>query len=217
MVRQISIKEAEELLKCYEIPFCEGKLAKTAEEAVEFSKEIGYPVAMKIDSADIIHKTDAGGVKVGIMDEKEAEVAFNSIIDSAKEKYGNPHIEGIYIQPIAHGTEIIIGMKRDEQFGPVIAFGLGGIFVEVLKDVTLRIAPLKRENAVAMINQIKSIKILEGVRGKPPADKEALIDIILKVSKMCMENEHLAELDFNPVFVSDKGASIVDTRIMVYD
>jgi acyl-CoA synthetase (NDP forming) len=214
-LRQLGIKEAEEILKRYNLPFCIGALAKDASQAKEFAKNMGFPVAMKIDSMDVIHKTDSGAVKINVKTEQEAEAAYNEIINNVRSRFDNPRIEGVYIQPMVSGTEIIIGMKRDSQFGPVLAFGLGGIFVEVLKDVSLRIAPIKRENAVAMIKEIRSYKMLEGVRGKPAANIEALIDILLKLSSLVMENQNISELDFNPVFVDDKRALLVDARIMV--
>jgi len=171
---------------------------------------------MKIVSPDIIHKTDAGGVKIGIKDEKEAESAYQEIIFKAKKYNKKVKISGVIVYPIVpQGTEIIIGMMKDPHFGQVIMFGLGGIFVEVLKDISFRILPIEERDAGEMINEIKGSKILKGVRGEGPKDIKAIKNLLLKISQLALENPEINEIDLNPIFVFEKGLQVIDARMIL--
>lgn len=213
MEKLVSQENAFSLLKKNSIPFAEVKTAKNPEHAAEISAQIGFPVAMKIDSKKVVHKSDAGGVKVGIKSKQEAFDSFNQIIESVKKKTKTKP-EGILVQKMVSGTEVIIGMKRDPQFGPAIMFGLGGIFVEVLKDVSLRIAPLTKNDCVEMIEEIKGKDILKGARGRKPVKIDELVKIMLKVSEISMKNQDISEMDLNPVIVNENEAKVVDIRII---
>ncbi|MFW9966230.1 MAG: acetate--CoA ligase family protein [Candidatus Thorarchaeota archaeon] len=217
--------EAKDIMAGYGIPIPAYDTAATADEAVEKSKSIGFPVVLKILSKDILHKSDAGGVKINLKNEDEVRQAFNDIMENAK-KFGEEKgidvdlSRGVFISEFAEmGTEVIVGVTRDPQFGHAIMFGLGGIFVEVLKDVTFRLIPLTEIDAREMISEIKAAKILEGVRGQPPRDVDALVQVIMAVSKMVDENPEINELDCNPTFVYGKGqgALVVDARILIDD
>jgi len=217
--------EAKDIMKEYGIPIPAYDTAATADEAVEKSKKIGFPVVLKILSKDILHKSDAGGVKINLKNEDEVRQAFEEIMENAKKFGKEKGIEvdlnrGVFISDFADmGTEVIVGVTRDPQFGHAIMFGLGGIFVEVLKDVTFRLIPLTEIDAREMISEIKAAKILEGIRGQAPRDVDALVEVIMAVSKMIDENPEINELDCNPTFVYDKGkgALVVDARILIDD
>ena len=208
--------EAKELLREYKIPVPDFKLIKNEEEISKIREAIGYPIVMKIVSPDIIHKSDAGGVKVGIKNEEEANIAYQDIIYSVKKYKREAKITGVITYKIIpQATEIIIGMMKDPHFGPVAMFGLGGIFVEVLKDVSFRIIPLEERDAQEMIAEIKGYKILKGVRGEAPKDIEAIKNLLMKVSQLTMENPEIKEIDLNPVFVFEKGLQVVDARMIL--
>ena len=171
---------------------------------------------MKISSVDITHKSDAGGVKVNLKDKVEVENAFDMIMRSAREKFPDADIEGISVQRMAKsGTEIIIGMIKDAQFGPVLMFGLGGILVEVLKDVAFRIVPLEKRDASEMIKEIKGYKLLEGYRGQDPVDIPYLEDMLVKLSVFVDNTPEIKEIDMNPIFAYKDGAVVVDARIVL--
>jgi len=207
--------EARELLKGYGLPVPKSMLAKTKDEAIEVAEKMGYPVVAKIVSAEIIHKTEAGGVKIDLKDKLAVEKAFNEITANAKKYNKGLKIEGVMISPMMPAsTEIIIGMMHDAQFGPVIMFGLGGIFVEVLKDVAFGLIPVETNDACRMLREIRGWPVLEGVRGEAK-DIKAIVDIILKISKLTIENGEISELDLNPVFVYEQGAKIIDVRIIL--
>ena len=213
--RSLLETEAKELLKQYGIPVPDFRLIKSEEEIFGLAKEIDFPIVMKIVSPDIIHKTDAGGVKVGIKDEKEAELAYQEIISKAKEYNKNAEISGVIAYAmVPQGTEIIIGMMKDPHFGPVIMFGLGGIFVEILKDISFRILPIEERDAREMINEIKGFEILKGVRGEGPKDIKEIKNLLLKISQLALENPEINEIDLNPIFVFEKGLQIVDARMI---
>jgi acetyltransferase len=208
--------EAKEILKEYGLPVGDFRLAKTKQEAVTFANELGFPVAAKIVSPQIVHKSDAGGVKLNLKDASEVENAFDEITNNAKAYNKDAEIQGVLLSPMEKkGIEVIIGMTRDRLFGPTVMFGLGGIFVEVLKDVSFRIVPLSKADAYEMVKEIKGYPILKGVRGTDPGDIEAIVDLILKISSLAAANEAINELDLNPVFVFKKGASIVDARMIL--
>ncbi len=208
--------EAKQILAEAGITCTDTRLAKSKDDAVSLSEGIGFPVVLKISSVDITHKSDAGGVKVNLGDKAAVEQAFDEIMTSAKEKFPEADIEGVSVQSMAKpGIEIIVGMTKDVQFGPVLMFGLGGVFVEVLKDVAFRIVPLEKRDAAEMIRDIKGFKILEGYRGQDPADIPFLEDMLLKLSELVDKTEGIAEIDMNPVFAYKQGAVVVDARIIL--
>jgi acyl-CoA synthetase (NDP forming) len=208
--------EAKELLREYGISVPDFKLIKSEDEIVGLAKEINFPLVMKIVSPDIIHKTDAGGVKVGIKDEKEAKAAYQDIIYKVKKYKKEAKISGVIVYSmIPQETEIIIGMMKDPCFGPTIMFGLGGIFVEILKDISFRILPLEERDAEEMISEIKGYQILKGIRGETPKDVKSIRDVLMKISQLVMENPEIKEIDLNPVFVFKQGLQVVDARMIL--
>jgi acyl-CoA synthetase (NDP forming) len=217
--------EAKDIMKAYGIPIPAYDTAVTADEAVEKCKATGYPVVLKILSKDVLHKSDAGGVKINLKTDDEVRKAFNEIMDNAK-NYGKEKgidvdlSRGVFISDFADmGTEIIVGVTKDPQFGHALMVGLGGIFVEVLKDVSFRLIPFTENDAKEMLEELKAYKILEGIRGEPPRDVDSLVKVMLAVSKMITENPEITELDCNPTFVYEKGkgALVVDARILIDD
>jgi len=214
--RSLLETEAKELLREYGISVPDFKLIKSEDEIVGLAKEINFPIVMKIVSPDIIHKTEAGGVKVGIKDEKEAKAAYQDIIYKVKKYKKEAKISGVIAYSmIPQGTEIIIGMMKDPQFGPVIMFGLGGIFVEILKDISFRILPLEERDAEEMISEIKGYQILKGIRGETPKDVKSIRDVLMKISQLVMDNPEIKEIDLNPVFVFNQGIQVVDARMIL--
>jgi len=214
--RSLLETEAKELLKEYGIPVPDFKLIKSEDEITGLAREINFPITMKIVSPDIIHKTDAGGVKLNIKDETEAKLAYQEIIFKAKKYNKEAQIFGVITYSmIPKATEIIIGMMKDPHFGPVAMFGLGGIFVEVLKDISFRIIPLEEKDAREMITEIRGYEILKGARGNPPRDIQAIKEVLMKVSQLTMENPEINEIDLNPIFVFEKGLQIVDARMIL--
>ena len=208
--------ESKELLQEAGINIIETKLATSAREAVSLSKEFGFPVVLKISSAEIIHKSDAGGVKTRLKNATQVSKAYKEIITSVKQKHPEAAIDGVSVQPMVKtGVEVIIGMSKDAQFGPVLMFGLGGILVEVLKDVSFRIVPLAKRDAREMIREIKGYPLLEGYRGQEPADVANLEELILKVSSFVEQNPEIKELDLNPIFAYNDGAVAVDARVIL--
>jgi len=214
--RSLLETEAKKLLKEYNVPVPDFKLIQSEEEVTGLAKEMTFPVAMKIVSPEIIHKSDAGGVKLGIKDEKEARLAYQEIIRNIKKYNQEARIKGVIVYPmLPKEVEVIVGMINDPHFGPVAMFGLGGIFVEVLEDVSFRIIPLEEEDAEEMIREIKGYKILKGIRGEPPRDVPAIKEVLLKVSKLAMENPEIKEIDLNPIFVFEQGLQVIDARMML--
>ncbi len=208
--------EANAVCASYGVPVAKVKLAATSSEAVKNADEIGYPVVLKIVSPDILHKSDAGGVIVNVKSADEVKDGFAKIVNNAKNYKADANVLGVLVQEMApSSTEVIVGMTKDPTWGPALMFGLGGIFVEVLKDVSFRVAPITERDANEMVREIKAFKILEGVRGQPPADIDSIVDILLKISKLVIENPKIDEIDLNPVFVYEDGAKAVDTRILI--
>ena len=208
--------EAKQIVREAGIMVTETRLADSQKEAIAISKEIGYPVVLKIASPDITHKSDAGGVKAGLLDAKEVKKAYEDIMASVTRNVSKARIHGVTVQPMARpGVEVIIGVFKDPQFGPVIMFGLGGIFVEVLKDVAFRLIPIIKWDAAEMIEEIKGKALLNGYRGQEPADKEALADVLLKISALVEKTPEIKELDLNPVFAYRDSAIAVDARIVL--
>lgn len=211
----LTVEEARNILEFYKIPFVESELVKKEEEAVLVAHKIGYPVVLKIVSPQVIHKTDVGAIIVNMKNEKELRKGFRKIVSNVKKKIRKARIDGVLVQKmVENGQQVIIGGKKDPQFDQTIMFGLGGIFVEVFEDVSFRIVPINRFDAEQMVQEIKGYRILKGFRGKK-YDVKALIDILLKVSKLLEENKEIQELDINPIFVSSKGAIAVDARIVI--
>ncbi len=208
--------EARELLEYYGITLPPAILARTRKEALIGAKELGFPVALKIVSPDIIHKSDMGGVMLNLKEDREVECAFDRIINNAEKVTSPSRIVGVLVSPMAQkGQECIIGIVRNPQFGPVVMFGLGGIFVEVLKDVSFRITPLTDFDVDDMITEIKGYPLLTGLRGEAPKDIITLKDIIIRITKMAIDNSEVKEVDLNPIIVHEKRASIVDARIII--
>ncbi|MGD0355191.1 MAG: acetate--CoA ligase family protein [Dehalococcoidia bacterium] len=208
--------ESKQVLKAAKIPVVETRLATSKKEAVEIAAKMGFPVVMKIVSPDISHKSDVGGVKLGIQNATQAGKAYSEILASVKKHDRKAKVVGVSVQKMARqGLEIIIGMTKDAQFGPVIMFGLGGILVEVLKDVSFRIVPLEKRDAAEMITEIKGFPVLKGYRGQEPANIPFLEDMIVKVSDFVEKNPDIKELDLNPVFAYKDGAMAVDARIIL--
>ena len=208
--------EAKQILGEAGIPCTQTVLAPTREMAVSIAEELGYPVVLKVSSVDISHKSDAGGVKVNLKNGREVEEAFEAIMKSCRAYDPKAEIEGVSVQPMARpGTEIIMGMIKDKSFGPVVMFGLGGIFVEVLKDVSFRIVPIDQEDAVQMMEEIQGKKLLGGYRGKEAADKETLQQMLVKLSDFAHATPGIEEIDMNPVFAYSEGAAVVDARIIL--
>lgn len=212
--KTLSITESFDLLKKYRIPIADYTVAKTPDAAAKAAKEIGYPVVLKAISKKATHKTEVGGLVFDIDSDKEARVAFGKIkknMKKAKADFG-----GVVVQKMIgrDSQEVLIGGKRDPQFGQTIAFGLGGVFVEVFEDIAFRIVPIEKKDADEMIKEIKAYKVLSGYRGKK-YDTGAVSSILMKVSTLLDENKTIAELDINPVMVLPKGAFAVDARIVI--
>lgn len=212
----LSEVEAKDLLAEAGIPVARAILAKGQEKAVEAAAAVGYPVVMKIVSPDIAHKSDVGGVTLGLKDAEEVEEAYKEMIARVGEAAPKAKITGVAIQNMAaQGIEVIVGATTDPQFGPVMMFGLGGVYVEVLKDVAFRIVPLEPRDAAQMVREIRGLPILQGARGAQPADLPALEALIMKVSQFVAAHPEVAELDLNPVFAYPNGALAVDARIVL--
>lgn len=208
--------EAKTVCAEYGIPVTKFKLAKNEDEAVRFAGEIGYPVVLKVVSPDILHKSDVGGVVIDVKDAEGVRKAYKQILENVGKHKADARISGILIQEMAPPSiGIIVGAIKDPQFGPAIMFGLGGIFVEILKDVTFRIAPITEDEAREMITEVKAYPLLRGYRNVPPADVDAIIKILLNTSRLVAERQEIKELDLNPVMVYDKGAKAVDARIVL--
>jgi acyl-CoA synthetase (NDP forming) len=208
--------EAKAICTEYAIPVTTFKLAKNEGEAAEFAGQIGFPVVLKIVSPDIIHKSDAGGVMVNLKSVVEVRNAYGKILENAKKYNSAAKIVGVLAQEMApQSTEVIVGAIKDPQFGQTLMFGLGGIFVELLNDVTFRVAPITREDAHEMVIKVKAYPLLKGYRNTPPADIDAIISVLLNTSKLVMDYPEIKELDFNPIMAYEKGVKTVDARIVL--
>ncbi|MGC9176637.1 MAG: acetate--CoA ligase family protein [Thermoplasmata archaeon] len=208
--------EAKEILEAYKIPVAKTKLAKSKEDAINIANEMSFPLVAKIVSPQIIHKSDVGGVILNIKNKDELASAYDKIISNVKSKVPNAEIIGIAVQEmVPQGMESIIGSTKDVQFGPTIMFGLGGIFVEVMKDVSFRIAPFSKSIALDMIKELNGKAILEGARGEKPKDIESLSDAISRISQLVTDFPIIKELDANPTLVYENGIRVVDARIIL--
>jgi acyl-CoA synthetase (NDP forming) len=208
--------ESKRILKQAGISVVETRLAKTQKEAVSLSQKMGFPVVLKIASPEVTHKSDSGGVKLSLSNAAEVKKAYDEILKKVKKQYPRAAVYGVSVQKMARpGTEVIIGTSKDPQFGPVIMFGLGGIFVEILKDVSFRVIPVEARDAQEMIQEIKGYPLLKGYRGKEAASITALVEIILKISKFIEQNSQVKELELNPIFAYRDKAVAVDARIIL--
>ena len=210
--------EAWTVLDAYGFTVPKSRLAKTPEEAIEIAEDIGYPVVIKVASPDILHKTDVGGVRVNLRTADDVRDAFDLIMYRAGRYMPDARIWGCQVQQmVPGGREVLLGMSRDPQFGPLVAFGLGGIYVEALKDVAFRVAPFSRQEADEMIREIRSYRLLEGVRGEPPADHGAMVDALMRISQLVTDFPEILELDINPlmVFEDGRGAMAIDMRLVL--
>jgi acyl-CoA synthetase (NDP forming) len=214
--RVLTEVESKQVLAEAGIPCAVARLATTAEEAAAAAREVGLPAVVKVVSPDIVHKTDVGGVRLGLKTPEEVSRAFHEVTAAARQHMPQARILGVSVQrQAAPGVEVIVGMSKDPQFGPVIMFGLGGILVELFRDVSFRIVPLEPRDARQMIREIKGLPLLMGYRGQPPADLDALERLILRVSELVEAYPEIAELDLNPVFARPDGAEAVDARIVL--
>ncbi len=210
--------EAKQICGAYGMPTPEFGLAGSVSEAVHAADKVTYPVVLKIVSQDILHKSEAGGVILDLKSSDQVERGYQQIIESAKAYNNSARIDGVMVQHMApKGVEVIVGGLRDSQFGATVLFGIGGVFVEVLKDVVFRVAPLEELDAREMIREIHSYPILKGIRGLPAADEEAIVRILQTTSRIMLENPPIEQLDLNPIIVYATGAEIVDARVILND
>ena len=211
--------EALALAEHYGIPVAKYGIALSEEDVEKVIKSVGFPAVAKVVSPDISHKSDVGGVILGIQDAESALKAYRQIMENVRRNVPSARVAGVLYQKMAEPgyVEVIVGATRDPTFGPVIMFGIGGIFVEVLKDVSFRVAPLEPEDAEEMIKEIKTYRILEGYRGMPPRDIEAVKDMLIKVSKLMLEVSEVQDIDLNPIMLYErgKGAVAVDVRVIL--
>jgi acetyltransferase len=215
---QIGDAEARSILQAYDISIPPAQLCRTAEEAITFAEQLGYPVVIKIASPDILHKTDIGGIRLNVKTAEDVRDAFDLLTMRVLRHMPDVEIWGCVVQKQVHaGKEVIIGMSRDPQFGPVVMFGLGGIYVEALKDVSFRIAPFARDEARDMLREIRSFNLLRGIRGQARSDIDAVVDALLKTSQLVSDFPEIVELDINPliVFQEGQGAAAIDMRLIL--
>ncbi len=214
--RQLPLDEAFERVADQGIPCTKFAMANTKTDAVHAAKALGFPVALKISSPDILHKSDVGGVKLNLNSAEAVENAYDELLADVQKNRPQAHVNGVLVSRMAPaGLEVIIGMNRDPQFGPVILFGLGGIMVEIFQDISLRLLPLTREAALDMIREIKGYRLISGYRGRPPVDEQALADCLLAVSHISEESIEVVEIDLNPVFAYPDGVRVADARMIV--
>ncbi len=204
--------ESKNLLKEIGIPIPDQELATSIEETIAIAKKIGFPVVLKLMAEDIVHKSDTGAVKLNIKNEDETAQAYDDLMKIPSQSEKSISVQKMADEPI---TELIIGMTTDAQFGPALMFGIGGILVELLEDVSFRIAPITEYDAREQIHEIKGFPILDGYRGKPKADIDAIVNTLLKISDLVTKYEEINEMDLNPVFIYEKGLICVDARIIL--
>ncbi|MFB6265696.1 MAG: acetate--CoA ligase family protein [Candidatus Nanohaloarchaea archaeon] len=207
----LSEHEAMELFEDAGIPVAGYRLAEDEQEAVEAAEQLGYPVVLKIDSSEVQHKTDIGAVMTA-HDEEEVRKRFSLVRGNVEKEVPGADVEGVLVEERLQGHEMIVGVNRDEEFGPVIMFGLGGIFVEILHDVNFRAVPIEERDARELIGEMKTEELLNGVRGEEPVDRDAITDVLMKVSEL-VESRPIEELDINPLFVNSEGAYAADALV----
>lgn len=210
--------DAFNLVHAYGIPIPQSALARSASEASHVASHLGFPVVLKISSPDILHKSDVGGIRTGLASKAEVEQAYREIVFSVERYLPDAVVWGVSVQEeVPRAQEVIVGMNRDPQFGPLLMFGLGGIYVEILKDVSFRVAPLGPAEAREMVREIRAFPLLRGARGRPESDIEAVVDCILRISRLCTDFPQIVEMEINPLMVKEKGKGVtaVDARIIV--
>ncbi|MBI3003281.1 MAG: acetate--CoA ligase family protein [candidate division NC10 bacterium] len=214
--RHLLEPEAYRLLEAYELPVPRHRFARDAAEAAAAAQAIGFPVALKVVSPDVLHKSDAGGVRLDLRDAGAVRAAFEEVRAAARAVQPSARLTGALVAEMARpGTEVIVGMTRDPQFGPSVMFGLGGLFVEVYRDVAFRIVPREERDAREMIREGKGLPLLTGFRGRPPGDLDAIARILLRVSRLAEEHAEVAEVDLNPIVVHERGAVVLDARVFL--
>jgi acetyl-CoA synthetase (ADP-forming) len=208
--------EAKDVCAAYGMPTPQYRIARDALEAARLAEEVSFPVVLKIISRDILHKTESGGVLLDLASKEQVREGYSQVLKKVRAYDEKARIDGVLVQHMApRGVEVIVGGLRDSQFGPTVLFGLGGIFVEVLKDASFRVAPISELDCEQMIHEIRSYPILRGVRGQPPSDEKAIVQILEATSKAMLENQSIQQMDLNPVMVYGTGASVVDARIIL--
>ncbi|MFA5086842.1 MAG: acetate--CoA ligase family protein [Candidatus Paceibacterota bacterium] len=207
----LGFEQTKKILQKYRIPFCRTEIFNSQDKALAYAEKIGFPVVLKVHGSTIFHKSDIGGVKVGISNKEEFYLAWAEIRENSELK----KIEGILVQEMVKGTELTVGMKRDSQFGPVLMFGLGGIFVEILKDVAFRAAPINKKQALEMIAEIKGYKLLQGYRGKEGININKLAALLVNIARLSLREQKILSIDFNPVMANKKAVLVADFRLIV--
>ena len=215
-MRSLLEPEAKELFHDYGLPVQPFRIARSEGEAVEASNALGYPAVLKVVSPGILHKSDVGGVRVRLVDAAEVSRAYREMSAEIRGKAPAAKVEGFLVASYApEGLECIVGMTRDPQFGPALMFGIGGVFVELLKDVAFRVLPIERRDAQEMVREIRGYPLLEGARGRKPRDVPAIVDFLLGTARLVLENPEIEEIDVNPLIVYEKGAIAVDVRVIL--
>ena len=211
----LTYDESRKIMKLSGIPLNRMELAEDLDESLIKANSIGYPVVLKIVSEDVLHKSDSGGVKIGINSDEDFRNAYEEMMKKVRRFHPNVKIDRVSIEEMVEGVELLIGTNTDSQFGKMIALGVGGIFVEVYKDVSFRLIPVRKEDVEDMLSEITGRKLLDGFRGKPKVDKEELISLVLKISKLVEENPSIKEMDLNPVVATSEGLKAIDARIIL--
>ncbi len=207
--------QAAAILTQFDIPYPEHDLAHDAQEAVQIADGLGYPVVLKVVSPDVLHKSDVGGVAVGLADADQVRSGYAELLRQVQSRVDRLRLEGVLVcKQAPPGLELIVGAMEDMTFGPVVMFGLGGVFAEILKDVAFRLAPLRRQDAEEMVREIRGYALLQGARGQARRDVEALVDLVLAVSQLVSARPDIRELDLNPVRLYEKGLMVLDVRLI---
>ena len=211
----LTVWESKKILLQEGFPINPTGFGTNLDEVLAEVEKIGFPVVLKVSSQDVIHKSDIGGVVTGIRSVHDLKEQYEIMRQKITQKVPDAQIEGYIIEKMESGIELLVGSTLDPMFGPILAFGLGGIYVEVLKDVVFRLIPIECEDATEMLSEIKAAKILDGIRGQPPVNKKALVNLLMKTSNFINRHPEIEELDLNPVFATDRGVSVVDARIIL--
>ncbi len=204
----LNFKESKNILLKYKLPFCQTDIFESLSKGLMYAEEIGFPVALKAYGNNVFHRTEKGGVAVGVRTKEDFRREWNNITENYK------NIEGVLVQEMVKGKELILGMKRDEQFGPVLIFGMGGIYTELFKDISLRVAPISKKEIVEMMKETKAYELVKGFRGEG-INEEKLIDLITKLSSLSLKERAIKSIDFNPVIGNKKEVLIVDFKIVI--
>ena len=214
--RVLTEDEAYELCASYGMRVPRFRVAKSPEEAVEAARSIGYPVVLKVLSPQVMHKTDVGGVVVGLMNDDGVRSAYEGILGSVRSLRPDARISGILVESQAPpSVEVIVGVTEDRKFGKVLMFGLGGIFAELMEDVSFRLIPVDEDDAREMMSEVRGYDVLKGFRGRPPLDVDSIVDLLLSTSRMVVENPQISQMDLNPVIVYEKGYVVVDCKVLL--